>query len=231
MSLPYKKIGIIGALDEEVASLIEKTNAKFERSALETNFYRANFNGYDLVIVRCGIGKVNAAIIAQEIIDEYGVDAIINVGVAGAIDSRVKKDGLVISKKLYEHDFDCLEGAGVIPRMKTSKFVADEELINAAKASCEKVCEKENFFIGVIVSGDQFICTHEKKEWLSEEFGALCAEMEGAAIAHACQINAIPFVILRSISDFADEQAEKCYKDSKDEAVDYTTEVVFGMLT
>ena len=231
MSLPYKKIGIIGALDEEVASLIEKTNAKFERSALETNFYRANVNEYELVIARCGVGKVNAAIIAQEIIDEYGVDAMINVGVAGAIDSRIKRNGIVISEKLYEHDVDCLEGAGVISRMKTSEFVSDAKLVSVAKASCEQVCEKDNFFVGVIVSGDQFICTLKKREWLSEEFGALCAEMEGAAIAHTCQVNSIPFLVLRSICDFADEGAAESFQENKDEALDFTTDVVLKMLS
>ena len=231
MGLPYKKIGIIGALSEEVAGLVAKTGASLVKSALDTDFYAANYNGRELVIVRCGVGKVNAAIVTQALLDNFCVEAVINVGVAGALDVKVKRNDVVISEKLFEHDMDAQEGAGVIPRMKTSEFVADLSLVREAKSACERVCNRDNFFVGTIVSGDQFICSRQKRQWLSSTFGALCAEMEGAAIAHACYVNATAFLVLRSISDLADEDAESCFAKGEEEAIDYSLHVVLEMLS
>lgn len=231
MNLPYKKIGIIGALDEEVNEIVLKTKARLLKKALETCFYTSRFNDFELVIVRCGIGKVNASIVAQKLIDEFGVEAMINVGVAGSVDARVKRNAVVISEKLYEHDMDAMEGAGVIPRMKTSEFVSDKALSDSAKRACERICNRDNIFFGTIVSGDQFICSNKKKQMLSTTFGALCAEMEGAAIAHACFVNKIPFLVIRSISDLADEGALESFEENKEEVVDYTTDIILKMFS
>lgn len=225
-----KKLGIIGALDEEVQTVINSCNIKCTENALGTCFYEGSLGDANVVVVRCGVGKVNSAIAAQRLIDVCGCDAIINIGVAGSINNTVRKNHVVLSTELLEHDMDALEGAGVIPRMDSSVFVSDDCLLEEARAACEKVVAPGCFHLGKIVSGDQFINSSEKKKWLESTFGALCAEMEGAAIAHTCTLNNVPFLIMRSISDLADEDAQDSFEEMKEEAIDYTSSVLLEMI-
>ena len=225
-----KKLGVIGALDEEVRAVIDSCNIQSTKNALGTCFYEGSLGSTNVVVVRCGVGKVNSAITAQRLIDVFGCDAIINIGVAGSINNAVRKNHVVLSTELFEHDMDALEGAGVIPRMDSSVFVADDCLLEKARLACEKVLAPGCFHVGTIVSGDQFINSSEKKKWLESTFGAICAEMEGAAIAHTCTLNDVPFLIMRSISDLADEDAADSFEETKEEATDYTTSVLLEMI-
>lgn len=208
-------IGIIGAMEEEITNILEDMNVVTTKNALGLDFYIGSLNSSsnNVVLVRSGIGKVNAALCTQVLIDLFAVDAIINVGVAGAVDESVKIGDIVISTDAVQHDFDTSalgDEPGVISRMDTSVFTADERLCDAA----EKAVREIGFpvFRGRIASGDQFVSDPELKARIAELFDPLCCEMEGAAVAHACWLNKIPFVIIRAISDNAEEGSDINYE-------------------
>lgn len=212
--------GIIGAMEEE----IYKTKPYIKNSRTEylkgMEFFIGKIGGNDVVLVRSGIGKVNATICTQVLIDKFNVDSIINVGVAGAIGENLEIGDIVISTDLMHHDVDTTafgEGIGIIPRMKTSNFEADEKLIKLAKECAEHISTTD-IHIGRIVSGDQFISDGDLKASILSNFNPLCVDMESAAIGQTCYVNNIPFVAIRSISDSSDDskpyEYENFYKDS-----------------
>lgn len=205
------KIGIIGAMEEEVLALREKLKVVEVRSIASLEFYSGSLHGKEVVLVRAGIGKVNAAICTQLLIDCFHIDAIINTGVAGALSDELDIGDIVISSDAVQHDLDATGFGyerGIIPRMEESYFKADKRLVHIAEKASEVLSVKTNVFTKRIVSGDQFISDPEKKKELTAFFNGYCTEMEGAAVAHACYLNKIPFVIIRSISDKADDTAE-----------------------
>lgn len=207
-------LGIIGAMDEEVNKLKEQLEECFISRKAGMDFYKGKLFGKDVVIVRSGIGKVNAAICTQILADDFNVDNIINTGIAGSLNEKINIGDIVLSTDTVEHDMDAVAFGyklGVIPRMDNSFFVADEKLRNIAKECCHEILDGVEVFEGRIVSGDQFISDREKKNWLVENFSGYCTEMEGAAIAHAAYLNNIPFLIIRAISDKADDSASMDY--------------------
>ncbi|PHO06943.1 5'-methylthioadenosine/S-adenosylhomocysteine nucleosidase [Thermoanaerobacterium thermosaccharolyticum] len=203
------KIGLIGAMEEEIDILKHFISNEEVTNRADMIFYKGQLNGLDTVVVRSGIGKVNAAIAAQILISEFNVDCIINTGVAGGIKSGINVGDIVISSDAMEHDFDTTafgDELGVIPRMRTSVFKADKYLIDIAlKAANDNIDGKA--YVGRIVSGDRFVSSKEEARRLGQQFSAYAVEMEGAAIAHTAYLNNIPFVIIRSISDNADGNA------------------------
>lgn len=203
------KIGLIGAMEEEIDILKHFISNEEVTNRADMIFYKGQLNGLDTVVVRSGIGKVNAAIAAQILISEFNVDCIINTGVAGGIKSGINVGDIVISSDAMEHDFDTTafgDELGVIPRMRTSVFKADKYLIDIAlKAANDNIDGKA--YVGRIVSGDRFVSSKEEARRLGQQFSAYAVEMEGAAIAHTAYLNDIPFVIIRSISDNADGNA------------------------
>ncbi len=205
------RIGIIGAMEEEVLALREKLKVTEVRSIASLEFYVGFLDGKEVVLVRAGIGKVNAAICTQLMIDCFNVDAIVNTGVAGALSEDLSIGDIVISVDSLQHDVDATGfgyAPGVIPRMTESIFKADKQLIHIAQKASEVLNIKTNVYTERIVSGDQFISNPVIKTRLREEFGGFCVEMEGAAIAHTCVLNKVPYVIIRAISDTADDSAE-----------------------
>lgn len=211
-----KKIGIIGAMDSEVALFRD------EFSAVETRvsgIYHGKSGQNELYICRCGVGKVNAAIAAQKLIDLFGVEEIINSGVAGGVAPGISKTDAVISERLTYHDFNPAEILENYPPY-CRYFPADPTLISKAQKACEKLnavlkSEGKPTFaahVGTVVSGDCFVSSAEKARSLYREHNALCTEMEGAAIAHVAKAAGIPFLVLRTISDFADEAAEESFE-------------------
>lgn len=207
-------LGIIGAMDVEVDSLKENMQNPNIKKIAGMEFYQGKIHGKEVVVVKCGIGKVNAAMCTQAMCDNFDVSAVINTGVAGSLNNDINICDIVVSTVAQEHDMDVTAlgyKKGVIPDMDTSEFVADEKLRNIAKEAVAKAELDINVFEGKVVSGDQFIGTHEAKKVLRETFEADCAEMEGASIAHAAYLNAVPFLIIRAISDKADGGAEMDY--------------------
>lgn len=212
----YSVIGIIGAMDEEVANLKELIENVEILSIAGMDFYKGKIFGNNVVIVRSGIGKVNAAICTQILIDKFNASAIINTGIAGSLNNDINIGDIVLSNDALQHDMDATAfgyGLSVIPRMETSVFEGDKELIKLAKEACEKNVEGIKVYTGRIVSGDQFVSDKEKKKWLVDKFNGDCTEMEGAAIAHTAHLNNVPFLIIRAISDKADDSANMDYPE------------------
>lgn len=227
-----KTIGIIGAMEEEVINIKSQIDIISAKNIVGLDFYMGKMAGNNVVLVRCGIGKVNAAVCTQVLIDLYAVDYIINVGVAGAISKELEIGDIVISSDVVHHDFDTTvfgDKMGVIPRMDESFFKADEEIIKIAL----KAVENENnvkAHVGRIASGDQFISSSEAKNRIWNTFKALCAEMEGAAIAQASYLNKIPFVIIRSISDKAEEGTSVNYEQFFKKSAETASRIVKHMI-
>lgn len=232
-SLHMNRIGIIGAMDEEVKILKElMPDARVNRIA-SMDFYEGTLEGRQTVVVRSGIGKVNAAVCTQVLVDIFKVDAVINTGVAGSLRNEIDIADIVLSTDTLQHDMDARGFGyeiGVIPRMDISVFIADAYLLDTALRICKRDISEINVHTGRIISGDQFISDTVRKEWLADTFGGLCTEMEGAAIAHAAYLNRIPFLIIRAISDKADNSAEMAYNEFEGIAIKNAVKLIRGML-
>lgn len=207
-------LGIIGAMEVEVAALKQNMQDVKICPKAGMEFYQGKLSGKDVVVVKSGIGKVNAGICTQILADVFEVDAVVNTGVAGSLNNDINICDIVISTEAQQHDMDVTAlgyEKGIIPDMETSVFRADDKLIALAKRSAKEAQLGVRVVEGKVVSGDQFIGTFDAKAHLRELFLGDCAEMEGAAIAHTASLNHIPFLIIRAISDKADGGAEMDY--------------------
>ena len=225
-------LGIIGAMDEEVAKIKEQMEDVETKQIASMEFLKGTVKGHPVVVVRSGIGKVNAAMCTQILADIYHVDAVINTGIAGSLNADINIGDIVLSTDALEHDMDAVAfgyPVGQIPRMDTLSFKADEQLRKTAKKICEKVNPDVTVFEGRVVSGDQFISDKQKKEWLIENFAGYCTEMEGAAIAHAAYLNDIPFLIIRAISDKADDSASVDYPAFEAKAIEHSVRLLLAL--
>lgn len=208
-----KKLGIIGAMQLEVETLLGVMENKTARERAGSVFYEGELEGLPVVIVQCGVGKVNAALCAQILCDCFDVTHLVNTGIAGSLCADLDIGDLVVSRDAMYHDFDCVHFGyeyGKVPGMDTVAFPADEGLMKLAYAAAEAV-HPGHVRIGRVTSGDQFVAEKELKEKIIAVTGGLCTEMEGTAIAQAACRNKLPFVILRAISDKADDSAEMDY--------------------
>ena len=222
-------IGIIGAMEEEVAALqAEMTDISVTEKA-KMRFVRGQLEGHEEVIVRSGIGKVNAAVCTQILADDFHVSRVINTGIAGSLDARINIGDMVLSTDVLHHDMDATGFGyplGQIPRMETLSFPADEAMRKTAKECCLKANPEIQVFEGRIVSGDQFISSREVKDRIKANFGGCCTEMEGAAIAQTAWLNGIPFLIVRAISDKADDSAQMDYPAFEAAAIAHTVKLM-----
>ena len=228
-----KIIGIIGAMEEEVEALKKDIQVikKVQRASME--FLYGVINQKEVVVVKSGIGKVNAGICTQILVDEFNVNYIINTGIAGSLKNEINIGDIVVSTDLIQHDVDARGFGyklGEIPRMNTVEFKADEELINLAVEMNKKVNPDINTFSGRVLSGDQFISDGEVKERLINIFDGYCCEMEGAAIAQAAMLNNIPFVVLRAISDKADNSATVDYPEFEKQAIIHSAKLTKAII-
>lgn len=198
-----KHIGIIAALDEEIEAIKELMKDINIKNIYELQFILGTINSKNVVLVKCGVGKVNAARVAQVLIYNFDLEYIVNVGTAGGLNENIEIGDIVIGEKLVQHDFD-VTAAGREKGYITDigkYFYSDEELIKKAKKTIEKMDEAFNSIIGTIATGDVFVQDIKIKEEIIKEFNADCTEMEGAAIAQVCTLDKIPFIVIRSISD------------------------------
>ncbi len=201
------KIGIIGAMEVEVETLKEKMELKNTVKKASMEFFEGILGGTEVVVVRSGIAKVNAGICVQILVDLFGVTHVINTGAAGSLDARINIGDIVLSTDACYHDVDATVFGykkGEIPQLGVASFTADEELRNKAKEAINKAAPDIKIFEGRVCSGDQFISSKEIKDAIINDFGGMCTEMEGAAIAQGCFLNNVPFLIIRAISDKAD---------------------------
>lgn len=226
------KVGIIGAMEKEIVLLKESMILRDTQEIASLVFYQGMLNGHEIVLVMSGIGKVNAAMCAQILIDRFNVDMIVNTGVAGALHHDLNIGDIVISTDTLQHDIDASifgDPRGIIPGMTTSIFQADKELLNIID-NIIRERKTENIYKGRIVTGDQAIGNKEIKKFLITNFQGYCVEMEGGAIAHVCHLNKVPFLIIRAISDKADEDVEMNYNDFLEMAAKNSSDLLKDIL-
>lgn len=198
------KYGIIAAMQEEMQEIENIMEEKKNQKIYELNFITGKINSTEVVLVEAGIGKVNASRTTQILIDNFEIDAIINVGTAGSANDELEIGDIVIGKKVVQHDFDITafgHPKGFISNV--GQYVeSDSTLIEKMKQTISKMQENEfKIKIGTIASGDIFCTEAKMKEKIRSKFNADTIEMEGAAIAQVCKLDNVPFIIIRSISD------------------------------
>lgn len=226
-------IGIIGAMEDEVAALKDAMEIQETIEKASMVFCKGILCGKDAVVVRSGIGKVNAGICAQILVDRFGVDTLINTGIAGSLDAKIDIGDMVISTDALHHDMDATEFGdhlGQVPQMDVLSFPADENLVKKAVQASEKANPDIHTFTGRIASGDQFIASREVKERIVRNFHPLCVEMEGAGIAQAAYLNKVSYVIIRAISDKADNSAHVDYPTFEQQAIAHSVRLVKELL-
>lgn len=231
-----KKIGIIGAMEVEVNFLRNLMgDGRKETEAGGIVFNEGKINGVDAVVVRSGVGKVNAALCAQRLALQFGCTNVINTGIAGAMAHGLGVMDFVVSTDAVYHDMNATGFGyklGQVPQMQVFSFEADKAMIEAAKkAFAESELSKGHKMVeGRIATGDQFISDKEQKSFIAKEFSPACVEMEGAAIAHACYLNKVPFVVLRCMSDMADDLSSNQYDFNEPVAAEMSARVVEKMI-
>ena len=207
------KLGIIGAMQVEVEILLSAMNNKVEKTIAGSTFYEGTLENLEVVVVQCGVGKVNAAICAQILCSCFEITHLVNTGIAGSLCADLDIGDLVVSTDAMYHDFDCVHFGypyGKVPGMDVTSFPADEAMIGYAFDAAEAV-NPGHTKKGRVASGDQFVAVKELKEKIIANTQGLCTEMEGTSIAQTAYRNGLPFVILRAISDKADDSAEMDY--------------------
>ena len=227
-------IGVIGAMDEEVAALKAAIEEPQTAMIAGMEFCKGKLDGTAVVVVQCGVGKVNAGICAHTLINEFGCTKIINTGVAGSLDAQIDIGDIVVSTDAVQHDFTAEAvgfAKGEIPYTGLYAFPADEAMRKAALEAACAAAPEVHVFEGRVCSGDQFIASKEQKEKIITDFGGMCCEMEGGAIAQVCYLNNTPFVIIRAISDKADDSEEMSYELFMEEAAARCAAIVRYMIT
>jgi len=207
------KLGIIGAMEIEVAILKSKLETPRVTKVGPMEFFEGKLAGCDVVIVMCGVGKVHAAMCTQVLCSQFGVNAIVNTGVAGSLDAELDICDVLVSTDAIQHDMDVTHlgyDVGKVPGLDVQAFPADEKLMRYAYEASEAI-RPGHTKLGRVATGDQFVNSKALKEKIIETTGAKCTEMEGGAIAQVAYVNQVPFVILRAISDKADDSADMDY--------------------
>lgn len=226
-------IGIIGAMEEEVAQLQKEMEAVEIREIASMKFFKGRLENQEVVVVQSGIGKVNASICATLLIQEYKIEALIHTGIAGGLKEGIRIGDMVVSTDSVHHDMDATafgEEAGQVPRMKVLAFPADEKLGRLAFTSNEKANPEIQTFMGRIATGDKFVSSQEDKAFLLHQFQADCVEMEGAGVGQVAYLFQVPYVIVRAISDQADSNASVDFPTFEKQAILHSVNLVKEML-
>ncbi|MCI8512459.1 MAG: 5'-methylthioadenosine/adenosylhomocysteine nucleosidase [Lachnospiraceae bacterium] len=226
-------LGIIGAMEVEVRTLRESMSDVEALTVAGMTFYKGTLEGKEAVLVRSGVGKVNAGLCSQILVDRYRVEGIINTGIAGSLKNEVNIGDIVLSTTAVQHDVDAVGFGyqlGEIPQLGVKEFPADAHLLEVALKCCREANPDIQTFTGRVASGDQFVNSREKKQWILEHFDAYCTEMEGAAIAQAAYLNRTPYLVVRAISDKADDSADMDYSAFEAKAVEHSVRLIRAML-
>ena len=227
------KIGIIGALEEEVELLKDAADVKKTTEIMGMEFWEGTLDGLDVVIVECGMGKINAALSAAVLIDHFNVTHLINTGCAGSLDNDIDIGDFVVATDSIQHDYDAKPlgfAHGEVPNTGTIAYKTDETLQKKALKAIAEAAPEVKAFTGRVATGDQFIYLDEQREKILSDVGGLCCEMEGGAIGQVCALSKTPYIILRSISDKVDGSEEIEYEVFKKEAAHRSASVTMYML-
>lgn len=222
-------IGIIGAMDIEVQLIKDKITISDKKQYGGFKFYLAKYKDFNVVITCCGVGKVNASSCTQILIDKFNVTKIINTGVAGSLNEKVKLCDIVISDNVTYHDVNKFQMKECFPYKEF--FNAEKQLIKLAIKAYESIVSQNyNYHVGRIVTGEIFVEDDVLKEKIIHDYNPYCVEMEGGAIGHVAYINEVPFVVIRSISDNADKNATAKFDEFKNFSADNSATLVLKML-
>ena len=224
-------IGILGAMDIEVDGLISAATDIKKKTISGVTFYECRIHNKDLVIARCGIGKVNSAMSCEAMILAFNPSLIINTGVAGSLSEKLKIGDIVLSEDVCQHDFDTSpvgDPKGLLPGINMIKIPADKSALSGFLKVSKKL--GLNTESGVVASGDQFVSSKEQKEFIVNTFGAIACEMEGGSIGQVCCQNETPFLVIRALSDSADEGAVEDYPTFAKKAAENSINMILEYL-
>lgn len=222
------KIGIIGAMDIEVSQICSKIENCSTDTVTGTDFHYGKINGKDVVVAKCGEGKVNSAIITQNMILKYNPDFIINTGVAGGLHPDMKVLDVAIAEDVCQHDFDISPlgyEKGFVPRVENVKINCDKTLNSIIRDSAKTVCNSQ-IFNGTIATGDIFVSSDEQRENIKKHFSPIATEMEGGSIGQVCLLNNKKFTVLRVMSDCADGNADMSFEEFAPKAAEISTAII-----
>lgn len=226
------RIGIIGAMDVEIEAICQNISGKIPHQVCGLDFLEGFLEEIPVIVVRSGVGKVNAALCAQLLITKFGITHLINTGVAGALASGLGVLDVVVSTEVMYHDVDATNWgyeSCTVPGMSRT-FEAAPEMVKLATAACKENFPNKHCIQGLIASGDQFIGSNQMKERIRRLCNPACVEMEGAAIGHVASINRIPFVVIRCMSDMADDNGESTARFNEREGANISAHIVCTMV-
>jgi adenosylhomocysteine nucleosidase len=225
------KYGLIGAMDEEIAYLLEKMTKRKEYTIANSLFIEGKINEKEVVLLKSGIGKVNAAMATTILMERFNPNVVINTGSAGGFSTNLSVGDIVISDEVVHHDVDATAFKyeyGQVPRLPAT-FKADASLIEETKQVMDEL--DLNYEIGLVATGDSFMSDEEKIERVKEIFpNILAAEMEGAAIAQVCYQYSIPFIVIRAISDVAGKDSPVSFEQFLQKAAKNASEIILQLL-
>jgi adenosylhomocysteine nucleosidase len=246
-----RPIGIMGALDSEISLVKSAMDVEEEVYYAGRTCIRGKLKDEEIILVKAGVGKVNASLTTQILIEKFDIRSLIFTGVAGGIDTSLHIGDMVISSRVIQHDYGHIGPEGFRPtpirlprkgdEVLLTHFQSDSLLIEIAKTAANKSDmpaspftqsshDKPKIIVGTIVTGDQFIASELKRKWLEETFQASCVEMEGGAVAQICTTFEVPFVILRSLSDLANEEASVDFRKFVEYASKNSASIIIQMI-
>ena len=226
-------IGIIGAMEEEITNLKSHMQVDEVQTIAGMSFYKGAVKGTKLALVRSGIGKVNAGICTQILASVYGVDTVINTGIAGSLNADIDIGDIVVSTSLVQYDVDARNFGyklGEIPRMNIVEFPADKYLIDKTQSVFDSLGLGIKLYKGMVATGDKFVSEDSLKAEIISNFHAYCVEMEGAAIAQAAMLNNMACVVIRAISDKADNSADVDYRSFEAKAIENMSKISLALV-
>ncbi|MBC5831357.1 5'-methylthioadenosine/S-adenosylhomocysteine nucleosidase [Vibrio metschnikovii] len=226
------KIGIIGAMQQEVAILKDALEQRQEISQGGCTYYSGKLHGVEVILLQSGIGKVSAAVGTALLLSQYQPDVVINTGSAGGFDPSLTMGDVVISSEVRHHDADVTAFGYEIGQMagQPAAFIADETLMSVAEQALQNM-DNKHAVRGLICTGDAFVCSEEKQNFIRQHFPtAVAVEMEAAAIAQTCHQFGVPFVVVRAISDVADKASPLSFDEFLPLAAQSSSAMVLKMV-
>ncbi len=224
------KVGIICAGDSELEPFLEVLPEESVVEKAMLKFHTSTFAGHEIVFLYSGVCKVNAAVAAQILIDEFKVSAVINSGVAGGMDPKLRIFDTVISTEVAYHDVAANILTEFHPWMKSPFFAADKNLLDKTRMVAKEIKTKGNIFWGRMVTGEAFI-TDDGRQEILEKFSPLSVDMETGSIAHVCHVNSVPFIAIRSITDTADHSGSKFFEMNCKEASRIARDITLALVS
>jgi|TARA_B100002003_G_scaffold229277_1_gene238439 adenosylhomocysteine nucleosidase len=229
-------LGVIGAMSEEVQLLLSELTDVSEAVHAEITVARGNYKGTEIALAQSGIGKVNATICTQMLIDIYKPEKLVFSGVAGGLLPNMRAGDIIVASHVVQYDMD-LTAFGRRPGETPGRdrlIECDPDLVGKATAAFDAAFDdgggEANLMLGTIASGDQFVEDTEMLRWLQREFAALAAEMEGAAFGYTCHLNGLPFVVIRALSDSSSESASDDFEQNLHKACRHSFRVMDRMI-